>query len=394
MAKAQLIVLAASWILASLYCSSVCLSATGASPPAAIPAENALRVTPGVLIRENLTGDGQTTTPKVAAKNYVVRAIWKEAPLPKVHIEWRHQVEDAVPAYSGETIRFGTANFRPASGSYYLTAEWRSDGNFTRPRQPGDRFAWLGGNPLLVSSEIGGAATLALEEVPPLPSTALKGTGIFGRVTVGGVPTANVGVFAYAKADSGFKGNDFQALDRTNENGEFSLTLPPGHYYLLARLRADNSVDLGPLHKGDILGYEPGNPVVVKEGHPAIAAIPASRLKMVKHIESPDFRPGKIEGRIVDRDGRPIAGVYAALYDNLRMVGRPIFRSEPAGADGRFQLSIPVPGKYYLGARSGYGGAPTAKGWFGAWDGPADHSISIKTGELRSDLEIMVNQLP
>jgi hypothetical protein len=295
---------------------------------------------------------------------------------------------------SGNSIRLGTANFKPASGLYYLTADWRPDGDFARPRKPGDRFAWLGSNPLLVSSETSEAITLLLEEVPPLKTIPSLGTGISGTVTFGSVPAASIGVYAYAKTGSGFKENDFQAKALTNSNGEFILDLPPGRYYLLARLRTDNSIGLGPLNKGDLLGYDPRNPIIVENGRYAASAIPLSRLKMFKsRVESSSFLPGVIEGRIVDREGHPVSGVHAVLYNNPKMVGRYLFWSEPSGEDGRFRLYAPVPGSYFLGARSGTGGAPTSGGWSGAWSGSSDHSIKIKTGDNRVGVEIVVDRL-
>jgi hypothetical protein len=323
----------------------------------------------------------------------VVRTVWKSAPLSNVRVKWWRQVDDAAPVLSGDTVRFGTAIFRPSSGSYFLTAEWRVDGDFVRPRKPGDRFAWLGGNPLLISSEISEMVTMNLEEIPLSPSVLPEGTGIFGRVTLAGAPVADVGVYAYSKTGSGFKGDDFQATVRTDAKGEFALELPPGRYYLLARLRGDNSVDLGPLHKEDLLGYDPENPVDVVKGRYSASAIPASRLKMVKsRAESSAFLPGTIEGRIVDRDGHPVSGAYTALYDKPGMTGRSVFRSDPTGADGRFKLSVPVPGSYFLGARSGYG-SPTAGNWVGTWGGSADHSFPIKTGEVRAGVDIVVERL-
>lgn len=393
MRKFGLVVLAAA--VAIIWLSLVSTGSAGESTLIATPPEKTVGATTGGSTVGGVTAGGITAKPKVAPGTYVVRTIWKGAPLPKVRVEWRRQIDDVAPALSGDTIRFGTASFRPASGSYFLTAEWRTDGNFARLRKPGDRFAWLGGNPLLISENTDGEFTLTLEEIPsPLASAPPKGTGVFGRVTVGGTPAANFIVYAYALTGSGFKGNDFQGNVHTNSKGEFALELPPGRYYLLARQRVDNSVDYGPMHKGDMLGYDPMNPIIVEEGHYAASAIPAFSLKMVKTlIDSSAFRSGTIMGRIVDRDGHPIAGAYAALFENAKMVGRPAFRSEPTAADGRFRLSVPVPGSYFLGARSGYGGAPTAKEWFGGWGGSADHSISIKKGEVKGGVEIVVDRL-
>jgi hypothetical protein len=344
-------------------------------------------------VGEPAMASGMLAQLAVKPGTYVVRTVWKDAPLTKARVEWRRQVDDAHPALVGDTLRVGTATFRPEPGTYYLTADWRPDGDFKRPRRPGDRFAWFGGNPRLVSSETSEVITLILEEVPLPPlRPPLTGTGIFGRVTLDGVPLANVGVYAYAKTGSGFKGDDFQAVVRTNGAGEFVMNLAPDQYYLLARLRADNSIDIGPLHRDDLLGFDAGNPLVVVKGGFSPAAIPLTRLKMVKsRAESAAFRPGTIEGRIVDLEGRPVPGAYAALYGKPNMSGRSLFRSDPVGADGRFKLSVPIPGNYFLSARSGYG--TPENGWFGAWDGNPDHLLSIKSGEVRAEVEIIVNRL-
>ncbi|MDA8098959.1 MAG: hypothetical protein M0042_04980 [Nitrospiraceae bacterium] len=335
-----------------------------------------------------------TTVPAVNRGIYVVRTIWQGTPLSDVRVEWRRHIEDAVPALAGETKRIGTAIFRPESGSYFLTAEWRPDGDFARPRKHGDRFAWFGGNPWLVSSENSEVITLILEGVPESPAAPTsKRTGVFGRVTLDGAPVSGAGVFAYEKTGTGMKADDFQATVRTNEKGEFALDLPPGRYYLLARLRADNTEDIGPLHKGDLLGYDPRNPVVAEEGRSATSAIPMVRLVMLKsRAESSAFPPGTISGRIVDRFDHPVAGAFAAIYQNSKMVGMPVFISERTGEDGRFELSVPVPGSYFLCARSGYG-TPAAGSWFGTWDKSLDHSIRIGSGDVDSGIEIVVDRL-
>lgn len=339
-------------------------------------------------------GSGDVARLMATPGTYVVRTIWKDAPLTKARVEWRRKIEDSAPTLVGDTLRVGTANFRPETGSYFLTADWRADGDYTRPRRPGDRFAWFGGNPLFVSSESSETFTLMLEEVPAPPVTAQTGTGVYGRVTLDGVPVADAGIYAYAKTGSGFKGDDFLGHTHANAQGEFKLELPPDQYYILARLRpADNSVNIGPLHKGDLLGYNPGNPIVVEQGRLAIAAIPLVQLKMVKtRAEASAMLPGIIEGRIVDSNGKPVAGVYAALYSGQNMSGRSMFRSEPTGNDGRFKLSVPLPGNYYLSARSGYG-TPVAGSWFGAWAGNNEHKIAVKFGDMRGDIEIVVGRL-
>jgi hypothetical protein len=369
---------------------------TKANVAAAMPVGKAASATTGTSESGAAVSGGATATRQaVKPGNYAVRTIWKNTPLPNVRVEWRRQAGDTAPALVADTMRIGTANFSPPSGSYFLTADWRQDGDFARPRKPGDRFAWYGGNPLLVSSETSEVVTLILEAVPSAPVSIVKpaGTGIFGRVTLDGIPAADVGVYAYAKTGSGFKSDDFQATVRTNAKGEFSIELPPDRYYLVARLRSDNSVSIGPPHKGDLFGYDPGNPIVVAYGSYAASAIPVARLRMEKsRIESSAFPPGRFEGLIVDRDDRPVSGAYVALYQTAKMAGRPIFLSDLTGDDGLFKLSVPVPGTYFLCARSGYG-TPKEGSWFGAWGGSTNHSIQIKPGEVRAEIKIVVDRL-
>ncbi len=327
---------------------------------------------------------------------YVVRTIWDNTPLSGVRVEWRRHLRDKVPALTAITKGMGTAIFHPESGAYYLTAEWRSDGDYARPLKPGDRFAWFGGSPWLISAENSEEITMLLQEVPSLPaeSAAPKaGSGVYGVVMYDGAPVADAGVFAYAKTGTWLRADDYQAMVRTNEKGEFALHLPPNRYYLLARLRTDKGVYIGPMHKGDLLGYDPRNPVVVETERYAASAIPMFKLRMEKtRGASSALPPATIKGRIVDSDGHPVHGVYAALYLNPKMVGMPVFISGFTGADGRFDLSVPVQGGYFLCSRSVYG-RPLAGSWFGPWKGSADHSIHVRFGEVRSDIEIVVDRL-
>lgn len=216
---------------------------------------------------------------------YLVRAIWQDAPISKARIYWRANPADPEPVFSGSTVRFGTAQFRPQAGTYFITAEWRSDGDYARLRRPGDRFAYLPVNPVVISSGVKGEASLVLDEVfpaPPLPVDLPTGEyGVFGRVTVGVGPQAGIGVFAYPNADTGFRGNDFKASAQTNDNGIFRLDLPPGSYYLLARKRSGGG-DVGPLKRGDVFGYDPSGPVAVEAGRYTPSSITANKLRMIK----------------------------------------------------------------------------------------------------------------
>jgi hypothetical protein len=149
------------------------------------------------------------------------------------------------------------------------------------------------------------------------------------------------------------------------------------------------------MRKGDLFGYYPGNPVTVSPGMFAKISIPATLLRL---RNAPSYSGGYraaafIEGRVLGPDGRPRAGVYAALYDNPDLLNRPVFLSDITGEDGRFLLPVPVPGTYYLGARSGYGGSPGPGDLYGRFEGNADHSVAVRAGDRLTGFDITVNEV-
>jgi hypothetical protein len=67
--------------------------------------------------------------------------------------------------------------------------------------------------------------------------------------------------------------------------------------------------------------------------------------------------------------------------------------SDLTGEDGRYRLAVPVPGTYFLGARSGYGGSPQPGGFYGRYEGNPAHVISIREGERLTGIDIVVSQV-
>jgi len=328
-----------------------------------------------------------------------VRVTFRELPLPDARVEWHSSIggEEVPAAVAGSTDGEGVARFRLPPGRYFLVAQWRGDGDFIRPIAPGDRFAYFGGNPVYVSAESTTELFLGLEEVyapPPAKPGEPAGTGVSGFVRESGGPLEGAHVFAYTRAGSGFRDPGFAASAPTGEEGGFFLDLPPGTYYLVARKRAGGGI-AGPLRKGDSFGYYPGNPVFVAQGRHTRVVIPATRLKL---RNAPSYSPeyaasSSIEGRILDRNGNPRGGVYAALYDNPDLLNRPLFLSDVTKQDGRYRLPVPVPGRYYLGARSGYGGSPAPGDLYGRYEGTPDHALSVKDGDRLSGIDIVVREV-
>ena len=329
----------------------------------------------------------------------VVRAAFRDAPLAGVRVEFLRSPGESgeAPVAAGVTDRKGLAAFDLPPGRYFLVARWAKDGDPARPVAPGDRFGYFGGNPVFVAAGGTREIFLGVEEVlppPAVPGPAVGTTGVAGVVLVDGAPAPDAHVFAYLKSEGGFRDTGFAASSPTDADGGFVLELPPGKYFLLARKRAGGFV-AGPLRKGDLFGYAPGNPVTIADGTVLRIAIPATLLKL---RNAPAWSAGypaaaSIEGRIVDQAGNPVRGVYAALYDNPDLLNRPVFLSDVSGADGKYHLPVPVPGRYYLAARSGYGGPPAPGDLYGRYEGNPEHVVTLREGDHRTGIDVTVDAL-
>ncbi len=297
----------------------------------------------------------------------------------------------------GVTDEKGDSVFDLSAGRYFLVVRWRPDGDYGRPIALGDRFAYFGGNPVYAAPGPPRELYIGLEEFldpgPPVPAPA-GGTGVSGRVVAGGIPIPGAHVSAYLRTETAFRDLGFAASAPTGEDGSFLLDLPPGSYYLVARKRAAGGV-AGPLRKGDRFGYYPANPVQVTAGRYVQVAIPVTSLKLRNApAYSGEYQAASfVEGRILDGRGRPRKGIYAALYDNPDLLNRPVFLSDVTGEDGRYRLPVPVPGTYFLGARSGYGGAPAPGDLYGRYEGNPEHSITLHEGDRLTGIDIVVNEV-
>lgn len=342
---------------------------------------------------------GADTGTFAGAGAVTVRASFRDIPLAGVRVEFRSSPAETgeAPVAAGVTNGEGIATFGIPPGRYFLVARWTKTGDLSRPVAPGDRYAWFGGNPVFVDRGAPKEIFLGLEEFPEPPSTVGEpagGTGVAGRVVSGGVPVEGAYVFAYLRTETAFRDLGFAASAPTGPDGSFVIDLSPGNYYLLARKRAGGRI-AGPMRKGDLFGYFPGNPVTVAQGQRIRIALPATSLKL-RNTPAWSARysaPASIEGRILDRSGKPVRGAYAALYDNPSLLNRPAFLSDVTGPDGKYRLPVPLPGRYYLGARSGYGGSPAAGDHYGRYEGNAEHALTIRAGDELKGIDLVVAPL-
>ncbi|TLM68105.1 MAG: DUF4198 domain-containing protein [Deltaproteobacteria bacterium] len=287
------------------------------------------------------------------------------------------------PFVSPATGADGQFSITLPPGSYYLLA------------QGSDWFSYYGRNPLAVPAE--GLADINLPLVPastPPPEMAVTiGSGIAGRVLHDGKPVVNAIVFVYPDLSSQLKGFGLGMSAPSDERGQFELPLPAGRYYLVARVRHGNS-SAGPLQSGDLFGYLPGNPVVVGEGAVTKVSLPVIAVpeKISRHAATM-FGQTRVSGTIVDRQGKPLAGLQALLYADEAMLNRPLYVSQPSGPDGTFILSFPSGGTFYLAARNSLGGTPAPGELYGRYQGAGGTALRIETGQALQGLTIVVEEV-
>jgi len=291
-------------------------------------------------------------------------------------------LDGRAPFASAPTGSDGRYSLALPEGEYYFLADGEG------------LFSFYGRNPVSVAAPEVSELNLGVVAVAPPPevSDPFVSTGLAGLALHEGKPLAGATIFVYTDLSSRLKGMGYVMAGPTDAAGAFEASLPPGTYYLLARQRHGGSV--GPLRAGDFIGYYPGNPLTVHEGEVARVTIPVLEVpERVERLTGNLFGGTAVHGRILDPEGHPVAGVRAVLYDDPRMLDRPLFVSHPSAVDGSYVLSFPAGGTYYLGARDTLGGAPGQGELFGTYDASPDHSLRIGTNEVLRGIDIVVEKM-
>lgn len=132
----------------------------------------------------------------------------------------------------------------------------------------------------------------------------------------------------------------------TEYNGRFRIALPSGKFWAVARLKKSDGY--GPLMSGDKHSGEPleiallsGAELEVEFTIKDLKDAVSLRRKMREDII-------KIEGRIIDINGRPVNMAYAIANRHEHIAVMPDYLSSWTDAEGRYVLYL-TRGTYYLG---------------------------------------------
>jgi hypothetical protein len=152
---------------------------------------------------------------------------------------------------------------------------------------------------------------------------------------------------------------------RVDNNARFSAALPEGTYYLGAIERKTGEL-FGPPQEGDhffIAQDAKGKPkelTVWKDSIIDLGILNQAQPFKRSSLETRGIT--SIEGVVRDGNGKGVEGMVVFAFTDKAMFGRPLFVSERSDKNGRYFLRVAGSGKYYLRARSNYGGGPPAMG--------------------------------
>lgn len=335
--------------------------------------------------------------------SFIALLLMPMLPLSAATISGKATVDgDAVSGVEVSAYPVKALNFSEPSN--YISKATLADGLFSMDLPPGEYymlaegkelFSFYGRNPVTVPKQ--GLKEVNLLMLPdnlkaPDGKSEVE-TGVAGYVSIDGEPVAGAVAMIYTDLSKQLKGMGLGWISPSDEAGYFEAPIPVGTYYLVVRVRKNGQM-AGPLKAGDLFGYLPGNPLTVNEGRVTRVHIPLLEVpeKVSRHASNL-FGNTSISGRILDSTGDPVAGLQVLLYEDSMMLNRPLFVSQKTDADGRYQLSFPKGGHYYLAARSELGGTPAPGELYGRYQGTPDHSIEIETGKMLEGVEIVVDEV-
>ncbi|HEY3307264.1 MAG TPA: right-handed parallel beta-helix repeat-containing protein [Desulfuromonadaceae bacterium] len=181
------------------------------------------------------------------------------------------------------------------------------------------------------------------------PSNAAE-TAVTGRILTENGPLAGGGVFAYRNYADIQTGIPVTASERVDNSGRYTMRLPQGEYYLVARGKKDGKV---------FFAYHGNNPIRV-EGDDVWVTLLASEVRPPLQGKGTAALKG-----VVTYKGKPVNGSYVVLYkpEAKRFKGLGL-RTESTGEDGTFDIPVSS-GSFVVIAKkieSGKGNRPLKKG--------------------------------
>ncbi|CAG0970743.1 carboxypeptidase-like regulatory domain-containing protein [Geobacter sp.] len=175
---------------------------------------------------------------------------------------------------------------------------------------------------------------------------AAKAALLRGRVAdIDGKPVAGAKLFVYDTANVR-RPATFISPPSAGD-GTVAITVPPGTYWVVARLKKDESY--GPLMPGEKHSGEPAVMDLTAEAELAQEFTVADIRDMGRKRQAIAAELVRLTGRVLDSGGKPVANAYvfaSAMKEGSQI---PDYISAWTGADGSYTLMIPAGQRYYVG---------------------------------------------
>lgn len=219
-------------------------------------------------------------------------------------------------------------------------------------------------------------------------------TGITGQVVLkeGGAPLADAYVNIYPDATSNLLGPSQFISSPTDAQGRYTLEVPPGTYYVVARKRVSGQPS-GPLSPGDLYSEHERISTVVVAGKLAVVDLPVAPMKapmFFKKQMTPQETTTGIRGVLLDATGKPVPGSFAIAYTNAEMQRLPDFVSTLSDGNGNFTVYLPKGGTYYLGARIHAWDMPRPGELYGRLGGETPQPLTVVEGKFLDNVRIVL----
>lgn len=221
-------------------------------------------------------------------------------------------------------------------------------------------------------------------------------SGISGRVVLKstGQPIGGAYVYAYTDYSKNLIGVADYVSKGSADDGTYTLKLPPGQYYLVARKRVSGA-NYGPIVTGDLYDHRFEQEAVrIQAGSPLEKNFELAELSEPMFFqvftESQRKSATGIRGRIFDQSGEPVQGAFATAYRDSNMKRLPDYASTLTDDNGDFTLYLPSGGKWYIGARSHARAAPEPGEPVGRYEDSKDHSLQVTENSFVEGIRIVL----
>jgi len=197
------------------------------------------------------------------------------------------------------------------------------------------KLAWIS-----VLFAVVGCPSLYYSYVSAAETSVLKGriTGVEEQVVEGAM------VFVYSSEDVR-KAADFISAP-TDKGGLFRMVVPPGKYWVVARLKMTE--DFGPLMPGDKHSGDPEVIEITRDSEVNTDFIVADLKEAIKMKREEVERLFTIRGKIIDENGAPLIRAYAIANSKEKFERFPKYISAWVDDMGNYTLYVPR-GKHFIG---------------------------------------------